>query len=210
MGIAGYYCCERREVLPFLPQDITCALDIGCAAGKFGTIIKEKYGAEVWGVEYNFEIANEARKHLDHVLCGDCNDILPTINKKFDCITMLDVLEHLVSPESIIPHIKKLLSPKGVFIVTVPNILFLKVLYEMLIRKDFPYGPYGVLDKTHLRFFTKKSIVRFFSENQFNVVQARGLNPRLNIFLSLVISIFSLGILSQSCYLQTIVVLKNK
>lgn len=172
-----YYSHSRSEILPFLPSGIKFALDVGCGNGSFGKILKEHVGCVVWGVEPNQTVALEAQQNLDKVINSPFDKNLNLEHQKFDCIFFNDVLEHLVNPYSALNICKLNLSKNGCIISSIPNILHFDTIYKILITQDWKYEDAGILDKTHLRFFTKKSIIRMFEECGYKIVSIQGINP---------------------------------
>jgi 2-polyprenyl-3-methyl-5-hydroxy-6-metoxy-1,4-benzoquinol methylase len=85
-------------------------------------------------------------------------------------------LEHLVNPELVIKELKRFLSPNGVVVASIPNILFFYQIFRILIEEDWRYEDSGILDNTHLRFFTKKSIIRMFEMSGYQVTKIMGIN----------------------------------
>ena len=123
------------------------------------------------------EHANVASNKLDKVYSGKCEDFLDKLpNNYFDVIYFNDVLEHLVDPEYVLKVIKQKLVPNGKVISSIPNLRYYKVFMEIYLEKDFKYKEEGVLDKTHLRFFTKKSIKRMYENLNFKVLSHIGIN----------------------------------
>ncbi|NNC51146.1 MAG: class I SAM-dependent methyltransferase [Flaviramulus sp.] len=173
----GYYDNVRHEMLEFLPIDAKCVLDIGCGNGAFAEIIKKRNNAEVWGIEYMQLHGNKAQKKLDKVFIGKCEDFIEDLpDGYFDVVYFNDVLEHLVDPYSVISIIKNKLSKNGIIISSLPNVRFYKTFIKVLINKDWKYEDYGVMDRTHLRFFTKKSIRRMYEELGFQLITHKGIN----------------------------------
>ncbi|ULC58702.1 methyltransferase domain-containing protein [Flaviramulus sp. BrNp1-15] len=178
----GYYDNVRLEMLQFLPHDAKVILDVGCGNGAFAEIIKEQNNAEVWGIELMEEHAKEAQKKLDKVFIGKCEDFIESLpDKYFDVIYCNDVLEHLVDPYHVINILKKKLSKKGKIISSLPNVRFFKTFMGVLIKKDWKYEYYGVMDRTHLRFFTKKSIRDMYEDLGFEVLEHKGINRSKSI-----------------------------
>lgn len=121
-----YFSGSRPQMLDFVPTSARVVLDIGCAEGRFGALLKEKLGAEVWGIEYEPLVAEKARRNLDHVLTGDALQLVQTLESgKFDCITMLDVMEHLPDPFALLDGVKRLLNKDGCLVMSVPNVLYI-------------------------------------------------------------------------------------
>jgi 2-polyprenyl-3-methyl-5-hydroxy-6-metoxy-1,4-benzoquinol methylase len=177
-------------------------LDVGCGIGYFGKSIKEKTSAEVWGIELDEESAKIAESNIDKVIVGDVNQIIETLPEKhFDCIVFNDVLEHLVDPYSVLLNIKKLLSENAVVVSSIPNVRYIGNLKRLLINKQWRYVDAGILDKTHLRFFTKLSIKDMFEDLGYEIIQMEGINPVKTWKFDL-LNILSYGYLSDTRFLQ--------
>ncbi len=172
-----YYLLPRREMLPFVPKDVKRLLDVGCGVGEFGKLVKTERDAHVTGIELFSDAANQARTKIDVVLEGDVNKHLAGLpDASFDCIAFNDVLEHLVDPDSILLAVKRLLTPEGRNIASIPNIRFYRALKHILLEGDFKYVDWGIFGSTHMRFFTAKSIRRMFTEAGYEVEILRGIN----------------------------------
>ena len=173
-----YYTNSRDDLTQMIPAAVRCMLDVGCGAGEFGKRMQSKLNAEVWGVEYVPDVAEIARKSLFKVFAGDAAVILPTLPEGyFDLITFNDVLEHMVDPESVLSSARRLLSPDGVVLVSLPNLRHWNEFRRLLWNGEFEYADKGILDRTHLRFFTAKSIPGFFRRAGYHITRMRGLNP---------------------------------
>ena len=154
-----YYRGERPEVMQMVPESAMRILEIGCGAGVTSRMLKEENNArEVVGVEYDATAAKEASKFLDKVFCGDAEKInLPYRDGYFDCIIYADVLEHLRDPEKLLKKQKRLLSKNGVMVMSIPNTRHYS-LVNQLIEGRWTYEECGLLDSTHIRFFTLSEI----------------------------------------------------
>ncbi len=171
-----YYSSNRPEILEFIPSNVEKTLDVGCASGIFSEHIKEKLNVETWGIEMIEQYAKIATTRLDHVLTGTFEQAHEHLPKNyFDCIFFNDVLEHMIDPEDCLKKIKENLKPGKTVIASIPNIRYINVLKELILKKDWKYRDSGILDRTHLRFFTKKSIIRMFDDCGYNVKQIRGI-----------------------------------
>lgn len=159
-----------RNLFNLIPKNCHIYLDVGCAAGLLGKALKERSeNVEVYGVEINPEYAQRAEKYLDGVVCGDVEEIdLGAINKKFDCIIYADILEHLQDPWTTLRKHKVVLSQEGVIVLSIPNVQFIAVILSLLFG-NWNYKEVGILDKTHLRFFTKKTIKRLLHDTGFEI-----------------------------------------
>jgi len=151
---------EVFSMLDFTPKRV---LEIGSAAGLFRTHFGD---VEYWGVEPVREVAVESERLLSYVLIGLYDEVEAKIpNGYFDLIVCNDVIEHMPSPSSFLKHVSSKLRPNGVMIGSVPNVRYLPVMFGYLILRDWKYDPRGgVLDDTHLRFFTRKSLIRTFNQ----------------------------------------------
>lgn len=183
----------REEMLKFIPENATKILEVGCSEGLFLSHVKKNKVSETWGVEMNKAAAEKASLTADKVIIGDFNVIYKDLPLNyFDCIIFNDVIEHFSDPWLAISNTKQLLSENGVIVSSIPNFRYIGNLTEIITSGDFDYKEEGgILDKTHLRFFTSKSIKRFFEECGYTLITQEGLRPckswkeRLVIFLSL-------------------------
>lgn len=199
---AGYYSNEREEMLHFIPNDARFVLEVGCGDGTFGSAVKRVSGAEVWGIEIDNEAASAAKAKLDKVIIGDILEIIPNLpERKFDCIVFNDVLEHLVDPFTTLIAVKSKLTSKGVVVCSIPNIRYFPVLRRLLVNKQWKYEDWGVLDRTHLRFFTRKSIVDTFTELNYEILQLEGINE-MNSWKFNLLNTLLLGSISDTKYMQ--------
>jgi 2-polyprenyl-3-methyl-5-hydroxy-6-metoxy-1,4-benzoquinol methylase len=177
----SYFSHSRPELLPFVPANLRKVLDVGCGNGAFGAMLKKNRQCEVWGIEPSKAAALEAEKHLDKVINGlFIRDMPEMAGQKFDVIFFNDVLEHLVDPDEALSYCKQLLNPNGCVIASIPNIRWYPVILSLIWYKDFKYEEAGVMDKTHLRFFTVKGMRRLFENNGYKVISAEGINDHIN------------------------------
>jgi len=134
-------------------------LDVGCGVGGLGESIKSK-GYCVWGIESNNAAANTAKLRLDRVIVDDLHNIssiIPKINNiLFDHLIFSDVLEHLYDPFSTLCEYSNFLKSSGHIYISVPNVVVWDNRLKFLFG-HFDYQPTGVMDRTHIRFFTYKS-----------------------------------------------------
>ncbi|MBA4276729.1 MAG: class I SAM-dependent methyltransferase [Flavobacterium sp.] len=169
-------------MLNYLPEKAQKVLDIGCGNGAFATLVKEKNNAEVWGIELMEEEAKVALNVLDKVLIGACENHLNELpDGYFEVIYLNDVLEHLVDPYSVLETLKSKLTQNGVVISSIPNVRFFRTFSKVLFSKDWKYEDHGVMDKTHLRFFTGKSIKRMYNELGYTILKHEGINVTKSI-----------------------------
>ena len=171
------YDFDRPELVEFVPRGMTRILDVGCSTGRFARLLKQREPQlEVWGVEPNAEAAGQAASELDRVFPGFFPDALPADAGHFDALIFNDVLEHMPEPWAVLAGAATLLSSNGVVIASIPNIRYWPVLGSLLLHGDFTYTPTGVLDRTHLRFFTYKTMHHLFEGAGFQVLSCAPIN----------------------------------
>lgn len=173
----AYYQHGREEMLCFVPSGATTVLDIGCGAGEFGRLIKTRIGAQVWGIELVKEVADEAALKLDRVLAGNIETgELELPDGYFDCVICNDVLEHLVDPWQVLGMLRSKLRANGVVIASIPNMRYFQVLKDLLVRKRWEYRDNGILDRTHLRFFTVNGVRELFETSGYKIGTLEGID----------------------------------
>lgn len=178
----GYYNNVRQEMLAYLPANARKILDVGCGNGAFAATIKTKNSAEVWGIEYMDEEAKQAEQVLDNVFSGPCESFIKDLpDNFFDVIYFNDVLEHLVDPYDVLDQIKHKLAPNGVVISSIPNMRYYNAFIKLLVKKDWQYEGHGIMDKTHLRFFTNKSIKTMYKDAGYTITTHEGINKTKSI-----------------------------
>ncbi len=175
---SGYFSSDREDMLKYIPQDIKTSLEFGCGYGGFSALLKNRFYAESWAVEINEEAAREAAKKLDKVINSDATKSLNDIPEQyFDCIILFDILEQLVDPYSLLLALKTKLTSKGVIIASIPNVRYYRTLTQLVIHGNWDYKDHGILDKTHLRFFTYKSIVKMLNRLDYKILKMEGIHP---------------------------------
>lgn len=177
METALKYDSDRAELLPFLPDTSRVLLDVGCGSGAFGRLVRsQRPDMELWAVEPDAASARAAEDGFDHVIAGEFpNGLLPS--GRFDVILFADVLEHMVEPENALRAAVKALAQGGVVVASIPNVRHWRaVVWPLLRHGAWTYTETGVLDRTHLRFFTRSSIYGFFADNGWAVESVTGIN----------------------------------
>jgi 2-polyprenyl-3-methyl-5-hydroxy-6-metoxy-1,4-benzoquinol methylase len=142
-------------------------LDAGCGFATTSQHIARR-GNRVTGVESSEEAVRVARDRIDEVVHGDLHQIELLGNRRFDVILFADVLEHLAWPLGVLRRYLELLKADGRVIVSLPNVGLWSVRLGLLFGR-FRYEDTGVLDRTHLRFFTRRSALE--------LLRAAGLEP---------------------------------
>jgi SAM-dependent methyltransferase len=149
-------------------------LDVGCATGYLARTLSER-GNSVAGIEGNPEAAAQARQFADPVVVGDLDDATTfgqLESGTFDVLVFGDVLEHLRDPLTTLRAARSLLRPGGFIVVSVPNIAHGDVRLALL-QGNWDYQQLGLLDDTHLRFFTRRSLQKFLAFSGFVAVEVR-------------------------------------
>jgi len=144
-------------------------LDVGCAQGMIGKALNEQLSCKVYGIE----IDEDAKKKAEQSGCysgvflfditapqGKDYNKFKQVKEKFDYIIFADVLEHLIHPEKVLAEYSKLLNDGGKILISIPNIAHYDII-DGLMNGKFNYARMGILDNTHLRFFTKNSFIEF-------------------------------------------------
>lgn len=172
----NYHGNIRIEMYRYLPKDARIILDVGCGEGGFGEFIKKQRDAEVWGIELFPIAAEKARTKLDRVFVGNIEtDRFDLPEKYFDCIVFNDVLEHLYYPWDVLNKVKALLKDNGHVVASIPNIRYYEQMKKLLIKGDWEYESWGIMDRTHLRFFTLNSIRKMFEHVGYSIETVEGI-----------------------------------
>lgn len=171
---------ESSNLLSFV-GDEKFVLEIGCAMGFQTRALKEQQRCRVVGIELDEEQASHARPFCEELIVGDIEalDLADALGKKkFDVVTFADVLEHLKGPAEALSRVKPFLNDTGYVVASIPNITHSSVIFEMA-KGLFDYRPFGLLDDTHIRFFTKKTIYDAFEKAGYLIVamERRRLKP---------------------------------
>lgn len=159
-----YFEGQRADVAALVPVDCRRVLDVGCGYGGLGRQLRIGGVEQVYGVEIN---PNSA-PHLEGIYAGywigDVEQVaLPADTEVFDCIVFADVLEHLRDPWGTLERYLHWLKPGGYVVASIPNVRNLALLYNLAIRGRWRYEESGLLDRTHLRFFTRGEILDLFA-----------------------------------------------
>ena len=162
---------QLLDVLAHAPRTL---LDVGCSSGNLGAYVKSLHpSCRTIGIEPNRASAEMAAQCLDQVLCGKFEDfkleaegIAPG---SVDTVVMADVLEHMYDPWNVMVRLKPYLSPDAQLILSIPNTRHLGLMQGLLDGGAWTYAEKGLLDITHIRFFTLKEIARFLAETGYRL-----------------------------------------
>ncbi|GAB3067083.1 hypothetical protein GCM10027053_33230 [Intrasporangium mesophilum] len=169
----------RLDVAPHVPRGARSALDVGCGSGGFGPTLRALLGpsARIVGIEaVTSQAAHALEGHgFDDVLQGYFPDVLEGSREQFDVICFNDVLEHILDPWGVLRQVPRYLTPNGRVVAAIPSIQYAPVVYKLL-RGRWDYVDQGTLDRTHVRFFTRATMVEMFRDCGFIVESCVGAN----------------------------------
>lgn len=173
--LAKYGDNPRADLLALVQEAPRRVLDIGCGSGAFGVLVKQKFpGVHYVGVELDESAAALARSRLDRVIIADIERSSPeqlNIPKSsFDLLVCADVLEHLYDPWKVLHALSEYLVPGGKVLASFPNIQNISVITN-LVAGNWTYARFGLLDATHIRFFTLNEVTKLFSGTGFSILQ---------------------------------------
>jgi SAM-dependent methyltransferase len=180
-GVGGYTFKDdpysSHRLIPQLVRRFSApgrVLDVGCDVGFAGRDLVAD-GYRVWGIDRNPVTLRKAADYYQHTILADIESELPLPEGPFDVMIMADILEHLVNPAVVFAHFAGLLAPHGLVVVSVPNVAHWYMRLSLLCGR-FEYGDRGILDRTHVRFFTLRSARRFLRNAGF-VIEAVEATP---------------------------------
>ncbi|MCU0885942.1 MAG: class I SAM-dependent methyltransferase [Beijerinckiaceae bacterium] len=171
-----YFDTARTEIMPWLPGRVSRLLDVGCGTGATTDAVRKARDV-IWagGIEYLPSVAEQAAPLFDRLWVGDAaqQPLEETISPgSLDLVLCLDVLEHMVDPWSMVQRLGGMLAPGGRLIVSVPNIRNYRFIWRLLTRGDFRYRDFGLLDRTHLRFFVRETAIELAVSGGLSLVHA--------------------------------------
>lgn len=151
-----YFEFDRPELRSLVPADARRVLDVGCGAGALGAALREERGVEVMGLELSPDAAVRARERLDAVVEANLDELddLPFERGSFDAMVFGDVLEHLRDPHRLLRTLRPWLADDGALVCSIPNVGHWSVVLPLLTQDRWPYADAGLLDRTHVHFFT--------------------------------------------------------
>ena len=158
---SDYHSGKREEVIPLVPTQAARVLDVGGGAGGFLQALQAARPCETHLAEFSPQACAAARPHVGHVWQGDF--LTHQIDARFDCITFLDVLEHIENPLTWLERAKSLLTKDGCVVASIPNVGHWSVVADLL-EGRWDYAPVGIHCITHLRFYTRHGISALFEQ----------------------------------------------
>ncbi len=158
------------DVLRRVPDAASAILDIGCGAGDNARQLACP-GRSIVGVTLSEDEAKLAREYCDRVLVANVEGGLPETMTEIDVAICCHVLEHICFPEKLLGDIAKSLSADGILIVALPNLMWYKTRFRLLMG-SFEYAPHGIMDNTHFRWYTFVSAQKMLERNGFQIESA--------------------------------------
>lgn len=186
----------HAQLINHVPAGST-VLEIGCSTGYVSRYLREMKGCVVTGIEVDPDAAGQAAAFCRQILIGDIEkeDLLdPLKGQQFDVILLGDVLEHLINPQLVLARLKGFLSPSGKVLISVPNVANWRIRLNLATGK-FQYSDEGLLDKTHLRFFTYRSLREMIEKTGYRIYDM-GYSAGDGRFLPMLLSRLFPGLLS--------------
>lgn len=146
-------------------------LELGCSTGYISRLLKQ-YDCRVVGIEMDRDAAYSASSICDRVLVADLNtdEWMEQVKETFDVVLMGDVLEHLVHPDRVLTNVRSVLAPGGEIVVSLPNLVHWSQRLKTLLGQ-FSYQSTGLLDHTHLRFFTARTARHLIEKSGYSIVK---------------------------------------
>ena len=169
-----YFQNVRSELISEIPPDVKKILDVGCGQGATGHAIKQNLDIdEIVGIELLENAARVAKTKLDKVIVGDIETLDLDFKKGyFDCILFADVLEHTQDPWNVLYKFRPYLHDDGIVIMSIPNLRHIAPVLKIIFDR-FDYEPLGILDKSHLRFFTLYTIKNMIKESGYKILEIK-------------------------------------
>ena len=195
--------------MAFLPEKANRVLEVGCGSGTFGVALRMKYPkAEIFGIEQNQATIGQAESIYDRLCIGDVTKLLSDRSlPTFDLIIFNDVLEHLIDPWLCLTLAHDHMDSSSTVVASIPNMRFWPVLSDLVFQGNWIYRDAGVMDRTHLRFFTRNSIGSLFQDSRFKISRLEGINQTwIKSIRWRVLNLISMGLFSDCLFPQFAIV----
>lgn len=179
---AEYYSADRTSLIDFLAAHRPLTgrvLDVGCGEGVLGAELLARGLTEAVGIEPMPEVAERARERLSQVAVGTFQSVDRTALGTFDLVVFADTLEHMLDPWAALADARDLLNPGGALLISMPNVSHWSVLWPAWKSGRWDYTDEGLLDRTHLRFFTPVSLAEALEAAGFSVLSRLGTEMQL-------------------------------
>lgn len=165
---------HNPDVLTFLPEASETIVEVGCSTGALAKAYKKiNPGCRYVGIEIDSEYAELARRYCDAVINADienaAEDVLQPLAST-DCWVFSDTLEHLRDPWAVLKRLRSLIADSACVVACIPNVQHWSI-QAKLCRGEFRYEEIGLMDRTHLRWFTRITIIDLFHSAGFNIIE---------------------------------------
>ena len=147
----------REDLLARIPTEARTILEFGCGEGSLGHALKQRQKCRVAGIELDPEAAAIAKRRIDVVYQGDATEIVSILSERFEWIIGGDIVEHLSDPWSFLSGLRRVATPGGHLLLSLPNLASGSIVADLLAGR-FDYVYMGLACVGHLRFFTRRSI----------------------------------------------------
>jgi 2-polyprenyl-3-methyl-5-hydroxy-6-metoxy-1,4-benzoquinol methylase len=185
---------EIPNILRGLPRGLN-VLDVGCGSGVHGAELKRLGGHRVTGVDLSQPSIEKAKTRLAEAYVADVTapELYPFFGRRhFDAILFSDMLEHLYDPSDVLTRHFQLLAPGGYVLISLPNVAIWNVRLALLFGR-FEYQDTGTLDRTHIRFFTRRTFRRFLEAAGLEIRESRITPGMLRPFVPLIKKVYGGG-----------------
>lgn len=160
-----YNTAANKQVIEMLPSRMDTALDIGCGTGRLCQVLGRIAGS-VDGVTYSQQERELAAQHCRNVWLHNIDNGLPTEASMYDVVVLSHVMEHIANPKRLMEGIQRVTHRHSVIICAIPNMLFLYNRLKLLAGR-VEYEEYGLMDYTHVRWYTRSTLIRLFEDYGF-------------------------------------------
>jgi SAM-dependent methyltransferase len=167
-----YYSNVRNDVIAMIRPGscFPIAVELGCGNGATLSQLKKlNIAKSVYGFEKVDIFKDSFASNIDHYQVCDIEKELPNHISSADLVLLLDVLEHLIDPWKFLEILISKMKSGSVLIISTPNINNIRILRNLILRDEWIYTSSGILDQTHLRFFTETSLKRFLQTLNINI-----------------------------------------
>lgn len=174
----GYGSRARHDALAHLQPPLGKVLDVGCGGGAHADALRAMGASELYGFDVEPAFVASAAENYDHAVCASAEEEIPFPTERFSTILCYDVLEHLHNPWATVAALVERLEPGGYMHVSLPNVRHRSVVIPLVLQGRLEYQPSGILDITHLRFFTRREAIRMLSDAGLRVKSVRHTVPQ--------------------------------
>jgi SAM-dependent methyltransferase len=170
----NYYDHDQTSLLRLVQVPVESVVEIGCASGNMLAHYRQAGATRITGVEYVPEIADLARARCPEarIFSGDVDNIaLDDLGESYDLLIASYVLEHVRDPWHTLGRLARTLRPGGQFVGALPNVRNFRVVLPLLLKGKWEYVEEGIMDRTHLRFFSRSTIVELLTATGFKDIR---------------------------------------